>query len=504
MADFDLAIIGGGINGTGLARDAAGRGLRVLLVEMNDLASGTSSASSKLIHGGLRYLEHYSFRLVREALTEREVLLRMAPHAIRPLRLLLPPRPGGRSPVMLRLGLLLYDFLGARRLLERSRTVDLSHHPLAAPLQRGFRYGFAFSDCQGDDSRLVALNALDAAERGAVIRTRTRCTRATRGDGWELVLQSKGRRHTASARVLVNAAGPWIGEVAETVIRVPLTLRLRLLKGSHIVVPRLYEHDTGYFLQAADGRVVFVLPFAQDYTLIGTTDEDFVGDLATPTTTAQEVLYLCDTVNMYFRDKVTPDAPVWSFAGVRALHDDGTGNPEAVTRDYLLTLDEQNLSAPLLTVYGGKITTYRKLAEAALARIAPFFEMRSPWTAGSSLPGGDFPADGFAAAVTETMRQWPFLTERHARRLMHAYGSRAARVLGNARRLADLGERFTGDLTAAEVRYLVEHEWAQTAEDVLWRRSKLGIGATEPEIAALSRFIAGLRGAEAAGAAARG
>ena len=495
MADFDLAIIGGGINGTGLARDAAGRGLRVLLVEMNDLASGTSSASSKLIHGGLRYLEHHAFRLVREALSEREVLLRMAPHAIRPLRLLLPPRPGGRSPLMLRLGLILYDILGARRLLERSRTVDLTHHRLAAPLKRSFRIGFEFSDCQVDDARLVVLNAMDAAERGAIIRTQTRCTRVERGDGWTLILQSRGRRETATARVLVNAAGPWIGEVAETVIRAPLAAPVRLIKGSHIVVRRRFEHDAGYLLQAADGRVVFVLPFAEDFTLIGTTDENFVGDLATPTPTAEEILYLCRTVNEYFRDELTPYDPVWSFAGVRALHDDGAGKPEDITRDYMLALDEQTPKAPLLTIYGGKITTYRRLAEAAMARIGHFFELRPSWTAGSTLPGGDFPPEGLQGRIAETMRQWPFLTERHARRLVRAYGSRAARVLGSARAMEDLGERFTGDLTAAEVRYLVEQEWAQCAEDVLWRRSKLGLTATEPEIAALARFIRALHGA---------
>ena len=424
MADFDLAIIGGGINGTGLARDAAGRGLRVLLVEMNDLASGTSSASSKLIHGGLRYLERRAFRLVREALGEREVLLRMAPHVIRPMRFMLPPLPGLRRPLLLRFGLLLYDLLGARKLLPASRTVDLTHHPVGQPLKRLFRYGFEYSDCAVDDSRLVALNALDAAEHGAVIRTRTRCVRVERRDEWELVLHSRGRRDVATARVLVNAAGPWIGQVADTVIRRPLKAPVRLIKGSHIVVRRRFEHDSGYILQAADGRVVFALPFAEDFTLIGTTDENFVGDLNSPAPDPDEITYLCDTVNEYFRDTIMPDELVWSFSGVRALYDDGADKPEDVTRDYELVLDEQHGEGPLLTIYGGKITTHRRLAEAVMDKIGKFFGALPPWTAGSTLPGGDFPPDGFYPLVAETIGRWPFLSEPHARRLVRAYGRR--------------------------------------------------------------------------------
>jgi glycerol-3-phosphate dehydrogenase len=494
MADFDLAIIGGGINGTGLARDAAGRGLRVLLIEMNDLASGTSSASTKLIHGGLRYLERRAFRLVREALTEREVLLRMAPHVIRPMRFMLPPLPGLRAPLKLRLGLFLYDWLGARKLLPASRTVDLTHHMVGQPLQPQFRYGFEYSDCCVDDSRLVVLIALDAAQRGATIRTHTRCERAERRDEWELVLSARGRRDVATARVLVNAAGPWIGEVADTVIRRPLPKPVRLIKGSHIVVRRRFEHDTGYILQAADGRVVFALPFAQDFTLIGTTDENFVGDLNSPAPDADEILYLCETFNEYFRDKVAPDELVWSFAGVRALYDDGAGKPEDVTRDYKLVLDKPFREAPLLTIYGGKITTHRRLAEAAMERLRQFFEARPPWTAGSSLPGGEFAPDGFYALVAEVIGRWPFLSEPHARRLVRAYGRRAERILGQAQSMDDLGPRFTADLTGAEVRYLVENEWAETAEDVLWRRSKLGLKATPDERIAINQFIVSLNG----------
>lgn len=492
MADFDLAIIGGGINGTGLARDAAGRGVRVLLVEMNDLGSGTSSASSKMIHGGLRYLEHYAFRLVREALTEREVLLRMAPHLVRPMRFLLPPLPGLRSPLLLRFGLVLYDLLGARKLLPASRTIDLTHNAAAHPLKREFHYGFEYSDCRVDDSRLVVLNALDAAEHGAVIRTRTRCTRAERRDEWELVLNARGRREVKTARVLVNAAGPWIGEVADTIIRQPLPRPVRLIKGSHIVVRRRHERDYGYILEAPDRRVVFVLPFGDEFSLIGTTDEKFVGDLNSPSPEPFEVSYLCDVVNRYFREVVTPDELVWSFAGVRALYDDGAGKPEDVTRDYELILDRRGGEAPLLTIYGGKITTHRTLAEAAMARIGRFFGARPPWTANSRLPGGEFDHAEFEAQIDEMRRRWVFLDDAQTRRLLQAYGLRAARFLENARSLDDLGQRFVGDLTEAEVRYLVQNEWAQSADDILWRRSKLGLKATAGDVAAVDRLVASL------------
>jgi len=491
MADFDLAIIGGGINGTGLARDAAGRGLRVLLVEQNDLASGTSSASTKLIHGGLRYLEHRAFGMVREALTEREVLLRMAPHAIKPMRFVLPPSPGQRSALLLRLGLFIYDHIGGRKLLPATRTIDLTHHVVGQPLKRLFRYGFEYSDCWVDDARLVVLTALGAAERGADIRTRTRLIRADRREEWDLVFNASGRRETATARVLVNAAGPWIGLVAETVLRQPLKTPVRLVKGSHIVVRRRFSHDCGYLLQVQDGRIVFALPFGDDFTLIGTTDETFVGDLTSPTPSPAEVIYLCDAVNQYFRDRLTPDELVWSFSGVRSLYDDGADKPEDVTRDYVLELDEPFREAPLLTIYGGKITTHRRLAEAAMDKLT-YFSARPPWTAQSTLPGGDFPVDGFYAQVAEALGRWPFLSEPHARRLVRAYGTRVDRILGDAQSMNDLRPFFTGDLTGAEVHYLVENEWARNAEDVLWRRSKLGLFATPEERATLDRYIVDL------------
>ena len=466
----------------------------MLLVEQNDLASGTSSASTKLIHGGLRYLEHGAFRLVREALHEREVLLRMAPHVIRPLRFVLPPMRGLRSALWLRLGLFIYDHLGGRKLLPGTRSVDLTHHAVGQPLKRSFRYGFEFSDCLVDDSRLVVLNALDAAERGAVIRTRTRCTRAERRDEWELVLNARGRREVATARVLVNAAGPWIGEVADTVIRRPLPAPVRLVKGSHIVVRRRFEHDCGYLLQAADGRVVFALPFAQDFTLIGTTDENFVGDLNSPAPDPDEIIYLCQTVNEYFRDEVTPDELVWSFAGVRSLYDDGADKPEDVTRDYVL---------------GARRRRRRGAAAHDLWR-----QDHHPSPAGGS---GDGAYRRFLRRAAAVDRRLDAARRRFSgRRLLRAGGARrsaagrsspsrmrggwcapmagASSAFSRARKAWTIcGPRFAGDLTGAEVRYLVENEWAQTADDVLWRRSKLGLQATPEQRSALSRFMASSR-----------
>ena len=496
MADFDLAIIGGGINGVGIARDAAGRGLSVLLVEQSDLASGTSSASTKLIHGGLRYLEHYWFRLVREALTEREVVLRMAPHLVRPMRFVLPMETGMRPAWMLRTGLFLYDHLGGRKILPGSRSLDLARDPLGSPLKEGYRKGFEYSDCHTDDSRLVVLNALDAAERGAVIRTRTRCVRAERGESWQLTLEARGGSDSVSARALVNAAGPWAGVVETTVLeRAPLQ-DLRLVKGSHIVVRQLFEHDRGYIFQNADGRVVFALPFERDFTLIGTTDNPFSGDPATVAAVPEEIDYLCQVVNAHFRTTIAPGDVVWSFAGVRSLADDGSARPQDTPRDYVLAVDRKGV--PLVTVIGGKITTFRRLAEAVLDALAPVLGARPAWTANSTLPGGDFPVGGVEALVAKTRASSPFLSEAHARRLVGAYGTRARRILAEARTFADLGPLMGADLTAAELRYLIQYEWAQTEDDVLWRRSKLGLRFTRPERARLATFMAGLIGASAA------
>jgi glycerol-3-phosphate dehydrogenase len=488
-ADFDLAVIGGGINGTGIARDAAGRGLRVLLVEQNDLASGTSSASTKLIHGGLRYLEHGWFRLVREALIEREVMLRMAPHLIRPRRFVLPVEPGMRPAWMLRLGLFIYDHLGGRKILPATRSVDLEHGPLAAPLKRSYSHGYEYSDCQTDDARLVVLNAVDAEERGARIRTRTRCVGAERADIWRLMLEVRGRRDIATARILVNASGPWLKLLAADILHETKPLPVRLDKGSHIVVRRLFAHDRGYVFQTRDSRVVFALPFERDFTLIGTTDCSFVGDPGGVRPTADEIAYLCEVASQHFRAGAQPAEVVWSFAGVRSLHDNGSRRSQDVTRDYVVDLDEGAGRAPLLTVYGGKITTYRRLAEHALDQVSHIVKMSPAWTARSQLPGGEFPHDQLEALVAQTRRARPFLGEQQAWRLVTTYGTRVDRVLGAARTRGDLGPHLGAGLTRAEVVYLMQREWAQTADDILWRRSKLGLRFSTEEREQLARFM---------------
>jgi len=494
MAEFDLAVVGGGINGAGIARDAAGRSLRVLLVEQNDLASGTSSASTKLVHGGLRYLEEGWLRLVREALLEREVMLRMAPHLIRPMRFVLPIEPGLRPAWMLRLGLFVYDHLGGRQILPPARVVDLAHDPLGAPLRHRRGRGFEYSDCFADDSRLVMLTALDAAERGAVIRTRTRCIGAERGVEWRLVLDARGRRDLATARVLVNATGPWLKLFANGVLRDSAPLPARLDKGSHIVVRRLFEHNRGYIVQTRDRRVVFALPFERDFTLIGTTDAAFSGDPSGIAPALDEIAYLCGVANQHFRARLDPADVVWSFAGVRSLYDDGSSKAQDVSRDYVLALDQQHGEAPLLNVYGGKITTYRRLAEEAVDCLGHIVEAGPAWTKGSHLPGGDFRHDGIEALAAMTRKSRPFLNEAHVMRLVRAYGTRVERVLGPARSLEELGPCIGADLTASEVRYLVEREWAQTADDVLWRRTKLGLRFSSEERARLANIMAAMAG----------
>jgi len=490
MADFDLAIIGGGINGAGIARDAAGRGIRVLLLEQNDLASGTSSASTKLIHGGLRYLEQAAFRLVHEALAEREVLLRNAPHLIRPLRFVLPHHDTLRPAWQLRAGLFLYDRLGGREILPGTKVLDLTHGEVAVPLKRRYKLGFEYSDCRVDDSRLVVLNAVDAAERGALVRTRTRVVRADRDGVWRLALKSRGgRRDIVTARVLVNATGPWVATVAAQILRRESSIPVRLVKGSHIVVPKLFGHDQAYIFQGGDGRVVFAIPYERDFTLIGTTDEDYDGDPGAAAASSDEITYLCRTANTYFRETIEPEHVVWAYAGVRPLHGDLTQAPKDISRDYLITLDAPHREAPLLTVYGGKITTYRRLAEEAMAKLAHFFPRTRPWTAHSALPGGDFVYDGMETLVARTQRTWPFLSAEHARRLASAYGTRVDDVLKTVKEPDDLGLRFGADLTAAEVHYLMDKEWARTADDVLWRRSKLGLRFNDMQRMMLDRFM---------------
>jgi glycerol-3-phosphate dehydrogenase len=485
---FDLAVIGGGVNGCGIARDAAGRGLSVLLVEQGDLACGTSSASTKLIHGGLRYLEHYAFRLVRESLAEREVLLRAAPHIIRPLRFVLPHHAGLRPRWLIRLGLFLYDHLGGRRILPPTRVLDLHRDPAGAPLRPEYARGFEYSDCSVDDARLVVLTARDAAARGANIRTRTRCIGARRADGvWRLMLEGGAE---AGARSLVNAAGPHISRVLAEVVGVAGTRRVRLVKGSHIVVPRLYAHDRSYIFQNGDGRVCFAIPYEDDFTLIGTTDVDFDGDPAGAVSTRAEETYLCGAVSAYLRRPVDRSDIVWRYAGVRPLLDEGVSKAQDATRDYVLALDAPAGEPPILSVLGGKLTTYRRLAEAAMARLAPFFpRMRGDWTARAALPGGDFPCDAVGQLQDDLRRRYPFLSGVTSRRLVRAYGTAAADMLGDARTAADLGRCFGADLTEREADWLKRTEWACTADDVLWRRSKLGLRIGSAEAAAVDEYL---------------
>lgn len=475
---YDLAIIGGGVNGAGIARDAAGRGLKVLLLEQGDLASATSSASTKLIHGGLRYLEYYEFRLVHEALAEREVLLRAAPHIARPLRFVLPHHKGLRPWWFLRLGLFIYDHLGGRRILPPTRSVDLRRDPVGAPLRPVFTRGFEYSDCWVDDARLVVLLACDAARRGADIRTRMRCARArVMGTAWELTL---GDGSTCAARAVVNAAGPWVSQVLAEVAGHNAPTKVRLVKGSHIVVPRLFSHEQCYIFQNADGRICFAIPYERDFTLIGTTDEDYVGDPAKVASTVAEEDYLRAAIGEYLRQPIAASDIVWRYSGVRPLRDDGASKAQEATRDYVLELEG---SPPLLSVFGGKITTHRKLAESAMAKLEPFFPgMRGAWTQGASLPGGDFPWDGASVLGAELRRRYPFLDDALSHRYVHAYGTLAADMLGDARTWGDLGEDFGAGLTAREVTWLREREWARSAEDVLWRRSKLGLRLTRPQV----------------------
>jgi glycerol-3-phosphate dehydrogenase len=486
---YDLFVIGGGINGCGIARDAAGRGLKVFLAERNDLASATSSASTKLIHGGLRYLEHYEFRLVREALVEREVLLRAAPHIIWPLRFVLPHHSGLRPWPILRLGLFLYDHLGGRKILPGTRTIRLAEDPIGAPLKPQFSRGYEYSDCWVDDARLVVLNARDAARRGATIRTRCQVTRARRVDGhWQVEIAQDGQSSTIAARALANVSGPWASQVLGSVVGHASPDRIRMVKGSHLVVDRLYDHDRCFIFQNTDGRICFTIPYEGKFTLIGTTDQDYQGDPRDPAITEEETDYLLAAVSEYLRRPVTHGMIRWSYAGVRPLYDDGASKAQEATRDYVLKLDETE-GAPLLTVFGGKITTYRKLAEAVLARLAPHLPAaRAAWTVSEHLPGGDFPYAEVSARLAEAQQRYAFLAPDVVRRMFRCYGTDIAAVLGDARGAADLGRDF-GLISEREIVYLKSEEWARTADDVLWRRSKLGLHLSPADAAALRAFM---------------
>ncbi|MCH7342574.1 glycerol-3-phosphate dehydrogenase [Pelomonas sp. CA6] len=514
----DVLVVGGGINGAGIARDLAGRGYRVLLAEAQDLASHTSSSSTKLIHGGLRYLEYYEFALVRKALQEREVLLRSAPHLMWPLRFVMPHDPAMRPAWMIRVGLFLYDHLARRELLPGSEGLDLRRHEAGAPLQPRFTRGFAYSDGWVDDARLVLLNAQDARDKGATVLTRTAVVAAQREAGqWRATLRGeRGETRTLRARALVNAAGPWaeqfLREAARSAHGEALATRsLRLVKGSHIVVPRCFEHPHAYIFQNPDKRIIFAIPYEQDFTLIGTTDVEVpaasLQGLARARIDADEIAYLCEQASRYFRRPVTPQQVVWSYAGVRPLLDDASGDPAAVTRDYLLETHRDG--APLLTVWGGKITTFRKLAEDAADRIGEMLDQPRPaWTEGAFLPGGDLsdwvgaaqprhPQRDFLRFVQEVLRRYPFLPPALAHRLARAYGARVERVLDDARDLQALGAEVAPGLFERELDYLRREEWACDAEDVLWRRSKLGLHYSEAQRAQVARWWDGRAGAAA-------
>ena len=493
---YDLAVIGGGINGCGIAADAAGRGLSVFLCEQHDLAAHTSSASSKLIHGGLRYLEQHEFRLVREALGEREVLLGMAPHLVRPLRFILPHRPHLRPAWMIRAGLFLYDHLGARHSLPGSR--HLTFGP-GCPLKADIEQGFEYSDCTVDDARLVVANAMSAREHGAHIHTRTRCISARRSKGlWHLHLEREdGSRLSLRARALVNAAGPWVEQLLREGLHQRSEQHLRLVQGSHIVVPRLHDDDHAYILQHTDGRIVFVIPWQRRFTLIGTTDREYHGDPAAVRISDEEIDYLLAVVNAHFRKQIERADIVSHFAGVRPLYDDAAGNPATVTRDYRLQLSSDHDAAPLLSVFGGKLTTYRKLAEAALEQLAPFFPRMGPaWTASSKLPGAE-ELDSVRKLAEALCDAHGWLADDLARRWAGSYGTRAWQLLEEVHCLMDLGENFGAGLYAREVDYLCEEEWACSAEDILWRRTKLALVLGPMQQQKLARYLQARKAAAA-------
>ncbi|WP_349959947.1 glycerol-3-phosphate dehydrogenase [Rhizobium sp. ZPR3] len=489
---FDLFVIGGGINGAGIARDAAGRGLSVMMCEKGDLAEGTSSRSGKLVHGGLRYLEYYEFRLVREALIEREVLLNSASHIIWPMRFVLPHSPTDRPAWLVRLGLFLYDHLGGRKKLPGTRSLDLKRDPEGAPILDQYSKGFEYSDCWVDDARLVVLNALDASAKGAQILTRTACVSARRDQGnWVVQMRDErsGDVRTVRARVLVNAAGPWVNDIIGRVVGSNSQRSVRLVKGSHIIVPKFWAGQQAYLVQNHDKRVIFINPYEGDKALIGTTDIPYEGKPEEVRADEKEIDYLITAVNRYFKEKLRRSDVLESFSGVRPLFDDGKGNPSAVTRDYVFDLDETG-GAPLLSVFGGKITTFRKLSEHAMQRLTKFFpKMGGDWTRGAVLPGGEIPNADYVAFSDTLRAAYPWMPRALVNHYGHLYGARTRQIVGNATSLAELGRHFGGNLYEAEVRYLVACEWAQAAEDVLMRRTKEGLRMTAEEKAAFAAWF---------------
>ncbi len=510
----DIFIIGGGINGTGVARDAAGRGLSVTLAEMDDLASATSSASTKLFHGGLRYLEYFEFRLVREALQERETLLSAMPHISWPMRFILPvhkdmryenttpagrllsaimPWMKGRRPAwMIRFGLFLYDHIGGRKILPATKSLNLTNDKAGACLKGKYKKAYEYSDCWVEDARLVALNARDAKLRGANILTRTKVISAKRKDGvWHITTQSPdGKSQTYQAHALVNAAGPWVKAMLDGPLGQPTKEGIRLVRGSHIVTKRLFDHNRPYLFQGTDGRIIFAIPYEADFTLIGTTDADHDDADTMPVCTEQERDYLCNFTSNYFNKPITAVDVIWSYAGVRPLYDDGSSSNASATRDYVLTVLDDHGSAPLLNIFGGKITTYRRLAQSAMEKLAPYFDDFQPdWTAGVPLPGGDFPVDGVDDQIEKLKLAYPFLDWAWATRFIKAYGTDVFKMLKGVETRDDMGEHFGWNMYAREVDWLVKHEFAKTADDILWRRSKLGLRFTEKDVEALEKYL---------------
>jgi glycerol-3-phosphate dehydrogenase len=491
MADFDVIIIGGGVNGTGIARDAAGRGLRVMLLEQNDLASGTSSGSTKLFHGGLRYLEYYEFKLVRQALKEREVLLANMPHISWPLRFILPHHRGLRPAWFLRLGLYVYDYIGGRKFLPATKTLKLRNHSVGVPLKPEFTKAFEYSDCWVNDARLVALNARDAATRGAQVLTRAKCTWMDYVDGqWVVEYETSDGIAQATSTVAVNAAGPWLETVLESAEARQGKFGLRLVRGSHVVVPKLFDHDQPYIFQQGDGRIIFAIPYEGEFTLIGTTDADHLGTADVVECSKEEAAYLCDAASQYFETPVRVDDVVWKYSAVRPLLDDGNKSAAAATRDYIVRWHGDGSRGPLLNIYGGKITTYRKLSEKVVNMLVEHFpDASGAWTTHAPMPGGDFPIGNAAIVMELLLHDYPFLTDDWAMRLMRAYGTDASIMLGKTTKVEDLGIAFGATLTEREVTWLMTHEFAKRAEDVVWRRSKLGLRMTAAQIETLDQWM---------------
>ena len=491
-SDFDIFVIGGGINGCGIARDATGRGYSVCLAEMNDLASGTSSGSTKLIHGGLRYLEHYEFRLVREALIEREVLLNMAPHIIWPMRFVLPHHSGIRPAWLIRLGLFLYDNLGGRKILPHTKVLNLKTDEAGVPIQDQFTKAFEYSDCWVNDARFVVLNARDAADRGAEIHTRTKVVSARReGAHWSIdMLHSNGDVSTVTSRVLINAGGPWVDDILNLTIAQKDAHNIRLVQGSHIVVKKKFTHERAYFFQNADERIFFAIPYEQEYTLIGTTDQDHKGSPSDVVITDAEIDYLCEGASSYFKEPVRRDDIVWSYSAVRPLYDDGASKAQEATRDYVLRVDGDDDEPKVINIFGGKITTYRKLAESMLEKIGEAIGIKgAPWTEKSVLPGGDFDATKFEDFLSDVREKYPFLEQAQSERMARAYGTKIYNILNEAQKPSDLGEDFGEGLTEAEVRYQMEFEWVCDIEDILWRRTKLGIRLSDAQVNKLKQWM---------------